>query len=85
MLAALGGAKSVAAVTRSTRYGTVEEVTEQTLALADLLGVTERITIHSDAVDAGLVEAADVVTNSGHIRPIDARVVSWMRPVRSSL
>ena len=26
------------------------------------------------------MEAADVVTNSGHIRPIDARVINWMRP-----
>jgi hypothetical protein len=27
-----------------------------------------------------LVGAADVVTNSGHLRPLDARVVGWMRP-----
>jgi hypothetical protein len=79
VLAALGGAEAVTAVTRSTRYGTVDEVTERTQELADLVGVASRITIHADGVTRELVEAADIVTNSGHLRPIDARVASWMR------
>ena len=78
VLAALAGAE-VDAVTRTTRYGTVEEVTRQTLELADLAGVRDRIRVH-EAVTEELVGSADVVTNSGHLRPLDARVVGWMRP-----
>jgi hypothetical protein len=79
VLAALAGAEAVDAVTRATRYGTVEEVTRQTYALGDLVGVSDRITIHTDGVTRQLVERADIVTNSGHLRPIDARVAGWMR------
>lgn len=80
VLAALGGAGVVNAVTRSTRFGSVDEVAEQTRELADLLGVEDRIAIHRDGLSQELVEAADIVTNSGHVRPIDARIAGWMRP-----
>jgi hypothetical protein len=78
VLAALAGAE-VDAVTRASRYGTVAEVTEQTLVLADLAGVGDRIRVH-DTLTPELVRSADIVTNSGHLRPLDARVVGWMRP-----
>lgn len=78
VLAALAGAE-VDAVTRTTRYGTVAEVVRQTLGLAELAGVRDRIRVHEGLTPA-LVGAADVVTNSGHLRPLDARVVGWMRP-----
>jgi hypothetical protein len=73
VIAALGGAEHVHAVTRSTRYGTIHEVMDQTMALADIVGVVDRITIH-DCVRPDLFADADVVTNSGHLRPLDAAV-----------
>src|SRR5262245_2707920 len=79
VVAALGGAGHVDAVTRGTRYGSVEEVAAQTGALAAIAGVRDRIQIHTE-VTPDLVGGADVVTNSGHLRPLDARVVGWMRP-----
>jgi hypothetical protein len=79
VLAALGGAARVDAVTRATRHGSVTDVTAQTRALADLAGVADRIHIHT-AKTPDLVGAADVITNSGHLRPIDATTVGWMRP-----
>jgi hypothetical protein len=78
-IAALGGADTVVAVTKESRYGTVAEVAEQTHAIADLAGVSERITIESK-ITPEIVAAADVVTNSGHLRPIDAQIANWMRP-----
>lgn len=80
VLAAAGGASSVSAVTRATRHGSVDEVVDQTMALAGLLGVADRITIHAGAPTRELVAAADVVTNSGHVRPLDARLIEWLRP-----
>ena len=79
ILAALGGASAVAAVTRPGRHGSVAEVRAETLALAELAGVDDRVTIH-DEVTPALVSVADIVTNSGHVRPIDARMAGWMRP-----
>jgi hypothetical protein len=80
VIAAVGGAKSVSAVTRATRHGSVEDVVVSTMDLARLLGVASRITIHDGALSPELVGAADIITNSGHVRPIDARVAGWMNP-----
>lgn len=79
ILAALGGAGHVDAITRSTRFGSVADVTNETMLLAEAAGVADRISIH-DHLDARLVGAADIVTNSGHVRPIDDRMVAWMQP-----
>ena len=77
VLAALAGAR-VTAVTRTTRLGRAEDIRRNTLALAELGGVADQITITSDH-PAALVGDVDIVTNSGHVRPIDANVVSAMR------
>lgn len=77
-LAALAGAQ-VVAVTRPSRYGTVEEVIVETQQLTELLGVSDAVTV-TDRLTAGHISAADVVTNSGHLRPLDAEKISMMRP-----
>ena len=79
VLAAMAGAQRVFAMTRTSRYGTIEQVREQTQQLAELAGVSrciEVITIKS----RDIVAQADIITNSGHLRPIDAKMVSWMKP-----
>ena len=79
ILAALAGAQRVTAMTRATPYGSVDEVVAQTRELAELLGVWGQIAVATDRRPADVAEA-DVVTNSGHVRPIDAEFVSWMKP-----
>jgi hypothetical protein len=79
VLAALAGAQRVIAATRATPYGSVDDVVEQTRGLAEPLGVWEQITIATERRPADIA-GADVVTNSGHVRPIDAEFVSWMKP-----
>jgi hypothetical protein len=78
VLAALAGAE-VIAWTRPTRYGGVAEVREQTMALARRVGVADRITV-TDRRDRSDVARADIITNSGHVRPIDRAMVDAMRP-----
>ena len=78
VIAALAGA-DVTAVTRATRFGSVQDVVDGTFALAELAGVSERITI-VDELTKEIVDSADVVTNSGHVRPIDRTRIGWMRP-----
>ncbi len=79
ILAALAGAEQVYGLTRTTPYGTVEEVTAATLALARLAGVDGRVRVITDK-DPDVIARADVVTNSGHLRPIDADTVNRMKP-----
>lgn len=79
VLAALAGARRVVAITRSTPYGTTAEVREATLALAARLGVEGVIEV-VEALTAEHLAAADVVTNSGHVRPIDERMAAQLKP-----
>jgi hypothetical protein len=79
LLAACACAERVYAMTRSTAYGTVEEITAETLALAELAGVRDRIEMVKGR-SAAIVSRADIVTNSGHVRPIDAEMIRWMKP-----
>jgi hypothetical protein len=79
VLAALAGAQQVLALARPSRHGTVDDVTALTMGLARAAGVHERIRIVTEK-SAPEVGQADVVTNSGHVRPIDAAMVSWMKP-----
>jgi len=78
VLAALAGAERVYALTRSTRYGTVAEVADLTAALAAAGGVQGRIEIVTEK-QRELIARADVVTNSGHVRPLDRETVGGMK------
>jgi hypothetical protein len=79
VLAAMAGAPRVIALARASRYGSVAAVTEATLQLAARAGVAPRIEIVADK-RSDLVASADVITNSGHVRPIDAEMIGWMKP-----
>lgn len=79
VLAALAGARQVFALTSTSCYGTVDQVREQTHYLAKLAGVSRRIEVGTSR-SRDLVAQADIITNSGHVRPIDAEMVDWMRP-----
>jgi hypothetical protein len=79
ILAALAGAARVYALTRATPYGSVEDVTVRTRLLARLARVAGRIEVVTERSPA-LVAQADILTNSGHVRPIDAELIGWMKP-----
>lgn len=79
VIAARAGASRVYAMTRSTRFGSVDQVRAETLELARLLGVDSRIQV-VDEKRRAIVESADIVTNSGHVRPLDAETIAWMKP-----
>lgn len=79
VIAALAGARHVYALTKTTRFGTVEEVRAATMHLARAAGVDERITILNQRTPE-LFSRADIVTNSGHLRPLNAEAVFAMKP-----
>ena len=72
-LAALAGAKRVHCLARSSRYGLAKKAGDWTHELAARLGVEESITIAESLPDK--IETVDIVTNSGHLRPIGAHII----------
>jgi hypothetical protein len=79
VLAAMAGATRVLALTRDSRYGTADKVAQATMNLATKAAVADRIQIVTQKTPDVIVQA-DVITNSGHLRPIDAATVTAMKP-----
>jgi hypothetical protein len=78
VIAALAGA-DVCAVAGGNAYASDDEIRELTVGLARLAGVADRVEI-VPAKAPSIVGAADIITNSGQVRPIDADTVSCMKP-----
>lgn len=78
VIAAMAGAAHVYALTKPTRHGTVADVRLQTLDLAAMLGVADRIEIVEE-ISLGVLQNVDIVTNSGHLRPLTAALIDQLR------
>jgi hypothetical protein len=78
VIAAMAGADWVFALAGSCSYGPASEATCATLELAKEAGVAHRIEIVTEKSER-YVSDADIVTNSGHLRPIDAEMIGWMK------
>jgi hypothetical protein len=74
IIAALAGA-NVIAFTKATRYGSFSDVASETFELAKKVGVVSRIRVVG-ALDDVSLEKIDIVTNTGHLRPINADFIS---------
>ena len=71
ILAALAGAE-VYAFTRNTRYGSVQEVRDQTLGLLAQFGKSDLKVNVIDELTPEIIGKADIITNAGHLRPLDS-------------
>ena len=79
IIAAMAGSPRVIALTRESRHGSIDEVLRQTGEMARHCGVASQIEVRVDRREEWFQEA-DVVTNLGFVRPIDAVTSGWMRP-----
>ena len=79
VIAALAGACQTFAVARDSRHGSAAQACAYTQDLAVAAGVRDRIELLTSIDDVPL-EAADIVTNSGHLRPLDGPTVRAMKP-----
>ena len=78
VIAAMAGASHVHAVGKDTRrYGSYEDAVCATLDLARRAGVADRISF-SRSVDPDILADCDILTNSGHLRPISAEMISLL-------
>ncbi|HSA48739.1 MAG TPA: hypothetical protein VLH10_01325 [Yinghuangia sp.] len=78
VIASLAGAR-VVALTKDTRYGTVDQVRSLTGSLGRLADARHPIEIVTELTPE-LIGGADIVTNSGHLRPIDGEFVARLGP-----
>ena len=74
ILAAIAGAQ-VYAFGRDSKYGTFKEVAEQIGSLLGYLGNT-RVTFINE-VKPDLLSRADIITNSGHLRPVNRDMLRY--------
>ena len=71
IVAGIAGAKQVFALTRDSRYGKAAEVYENTMKIARMWKVDEKIEILFDRNDKR-ISKADIVTNLGFVRHLDS-------------
>jgi len=75
VLAAMAGAR-VFAFSKSSRYGTVEEVFANTKKLIDQYTAKKLDITFIDELKPEIIGQADVITNSGHLRPLNQ---AWLQ------
>lgn len=80
IIAAMAGAKKVYAWTADTSYGTGGSIKENCMALCHAIGVHERVSISVNEKPTEQVEKADIITNSGFLRPLDDRLLDHAHP-----
>jgi hypothetical protein len=78
-IAALAGAEEVVAVAGASRYGSPEDAIRHVRSLAVALRVNGRIRF-TTARSGPWLSQTDIVTNSGHVRPIDRGILSRLKP-----
>jgi hypothetical protein len=77
IIAAMAGAE-VYAFSRSTRYGTIEEVFENTRKVID--EIDSNLNIHLiDSLSEEIIAKADIITNSGHLRPLNSEKLKFAK------
>jgi hypothetical protein len=69
----------VYALAAGTAHASSAEIQQLTVELARLSSVTDRIQL-VDRKDHKIAGEADIITNSGQVRPIDAEMVAQMKP-----
>jgi hypothetical protein len=79
-IAARAGARRVVALGRhTTRHGTAADAARATMGLAAMAGVASRIEVVG-AIEPEMLRACDILTNSGHLRPITAATIGQLPP-----
>jgi hypothetical protein len=78
VLAALAGAR-VTALARASRHGSVEEVRTWMGGVTAAAGVDDAVDV-VERLEPEMLGRADVVTNSGHLRPLDEAFIARLQP-----
>lgn len=77
IIAAFAGA-NVLAYSQDSRYGSFESVKKNTLIHAGKLGIKEQVKVF-DNLNADLIQRADIITNTGFLRPINSEKLKYAK------
>jgi hypothetical protein len=81
IIAAIAGATKVIAWAKDSRYGQADQIIQECTLLARQLNVSNAISFRANIQPIEDIEMADVITNSGALRPIDVDFISHMKQV----
>ena len=75
IIALLAGARQVICFGKDSRYGTFSSAKEDVIKLAQIMSLQQRslIITEREEVLTDYLRKADIVTNSGHVRPLDKK------------
>lgn len=79
VVAAMAGAREVVAYTKKSRFGNIEDVMHETDKLIDAVGRQLPVNI-IHKISAAEYSRFDIITNSGHLRPINKEHIMSMKP-----
>jgi len=82
IIAAMANAKKVYAISRASRFGTIKDNLnnlERIIRTLNIKNIRNKIEVVNEKRKEHLQEA-DIVTNSGFVRPIDKNTLSMMKP-----
>ena len=77
--AVAAGAETVYALARDSSHGSAEQAREHTHRLAAQVGDEQKL-LFPDTKRAEHFTEADIVTNTGFVRPIDEQIADWLAP-----
>lgn len=75
----LAGASKVIVWVKDTRYGSADSIAEQLVRLLNDIDVHGRIEIRKNERNVSDVGSADIITNSGNIRPLDKDLLKFTK------
>lgn len=78
IIAAAAGAR-VIALTKNSKYGTVEDVKKETFEISGLFQESLDIEI-VEKLSPEMLKKVDIITNSGHLRPLDKNILNYVKP-----
>jgi len=78
LIASFANAKQVICISKDTKYGKSFDIQKNFKQIASYFDITDKIHVF-DKLDSKLISKADIVTNSGHVRPIDRKFIDAMK------
>ncbi len=79
VIAALANAKKVYAYTRDSKYGLAENIIGNCSRVLKELKLTSKVSFHSNKVDRFHIGEADIITNSGFLRPLGKEKLKYTK------
>lgn len=78
LIASFANAKQVICISKDTKYGKSFDIQKNFKQITSYFDIADKIHVF-DKLDSNLISKADIVTNSGHVRPIDRKFIDAMK------